>query len=437
MFAEFFRAVSPTHKQTFALLNGGKMTPAGIAVSPDTAMAMSAVFACVRVLMESISSLPLITYRRLAGGGRERATEHALYGLLHDAPNPEMTSMTMRETLIANQCLWGNAYARVVTDNSGQVRELWPKLSRYMRVKRSERNGALLYEYQEPGKKVESYLASDILHVPAMAMNGYLGTTPIGVARQAVGLGMALDEYAAEFFGNGAMPGIVLKHPGTLSDPAYKRLRKSWTDRHQGPGKFHEAALLEEGTSVEKIGIPPEDAQFIQSRKFQTIEVARMYRVPPHLIGELDRATFSNIEQQSLEFVVYSLAPWFVRWEQAIALRLLTPQERTQYYAEHLVDGLLRGDTTSRYNAYHVARQDGWLNADEIRQRENLNPIGGDAGTQYWTPANVTGAAPALRDAETETIVRDVVAFLRSRPSAMYAPSPNGHGAGESPHGTT
>lgn len=423
MFAQFFRDVMlPTHKQTLALLGGGRMTPAGIAVSPDTAMGMSAVFACVRVLMESISSLPLITYRRLKGGGRERANDHSLYSLLHDAPNPEMTSMTMRETLIANQCLWGNAYARLVTDNAGRVREIWPLLSRYMRLKRSPTNGALLYEYNEPGK-AQTYLAPEILHVPAMAMNGYLGLTPISVARQAVGLGMALDEFAAEFFGNGAVPGLVLKHPGTLGDEAYKRLKNSWNKRHRGPGKFHEAALLEEGTSIEKVGIPPEDAQFIQSRRFQAIEIARMFRVPPHMIADLERASFSNIEHQSLEFVVYSLAPWLVRWEQGITLRLLLPSERSQYYVEHLVDGLLRGDVLSRYNAYHVARQDGWLNADEIRQRENLNPIGGEAGTTYWTPMNVQGK-PTSRD-EDEALVREVIAFLRARPSAIPA---NGHG---------
>lgn len=418
----FEQREAPTKNWLERIHGGGALTASGVWVNPDVALTMSAVYACVRVLAESVASLPLITYRRVTGGGKERATTHAMYSVLHDAPNAEMTSLQFREAMVANQCLWGNAYARIVFDGGGRVRELWPLLSRYMQVRRE--NGRLTYRYDEPGQQ-QTLTAEQVLHVPALGINGVMGISPITLARQAIGLGLAMQEFGAGFFGNGALPGIVLMHPGQMSDPAYKRLKESWEERHRGPENAQKVALLEEGAKAEKIGVPPEDAQFLQSRKFQIGEIARIFRVPPHLVGDLEKATFSNIEQQSLEFVVYTLAPWLVRWEQAIALRLLTASERREYFVEHLVDGLLRGDIVSRYNAYHVARQDGWLNADEIRAKENMNPIGGDAGQTYWTPMNVQGNRPTSRgvDEETEGLVREVVAFLRRN-----TPAPNGNG---------
>lgn len=394
------------------LRNPGAVTAAGVAVTPDTALTYSAVWACVRVLAEDVGSLPLILYRRLPRGGKERATDHPLYRLLHDAPNSEMSSMDWREAQMMNLCLWGNAHSQVRWNRGGRIVDLWPMLSRYMRLDR--RDGMLRYISTDPAARSSDLPASEMLHTRGMSTNGLVGLSPIALARQAIGLGMATERYGAAFFGNGARPGVVLMTPGELSDPAYERMKTSWSEAHSGVENAHKPAILEQGTTIETIGVPPEEAQFLQTRKFQVLEVARWYRMPPHKIGDLERATFSNVEHQGLDYVVNTLRAWLTRLEQAIARTLFTESERDVLFAEFLVDGLLRGDQKARYDAYAVARSWGWMSANEIRERENMNAIpGGDA---YLMPLNMTTAgAPSAPppDPQANDATRALAAVYR------------------------
>ncbi len=374
-----------------AILSGmSYRSTAGVAVTPDTALTYGAVYACVRVLAETLGSLPLITYRRLPGGGKERATDHPLYPLLHDAPNDEMTSQDWRETQMANMGLWGNCYSQIVRNGAGRPLQLWPMMSRYMQIERDRQN-RLVYQTTEQGVQTPVLKADQMLHVRMMSVNGIQGLSPISLARQSIGLGLATETYGAAFFGNGASPGLVIEHPTTLSDDAYGRLKASIAEEQGGPSNAHKTMILEEGMKIDKIGVPPNDAQFLETRQWQVTEVARWFRIPPHLIGDLMRATFSNIEHQGLDFLIYTMRPWLTRWEQHLTQSLFTNKERGTYYSEFLVDALLRSDIVTRYNAYATARQWGWLSVDDVRAMENMNPIAG--GDQYLTPLNMTSVA--------------------------------------------
>lgn len=371
-------------------------TATGVDVSPDKSLQVSAVFACVRILAETVASLPLLVYRRLGNDGKTRAPDHYLYSLLHDAPNPEMTSFQFRETMMGHLCTWGNAYAEIEFDQAGRIIALWPLRPDRIMVKRE--NGRLQYHYRltkpDAQGRMEAILdMTQVFHLRGLGSNGIIGYSPIQLHRQAVGLALAAEEFGARFFGNDARPGVILQHPGKLSDEAHRRLRESWESRHGGLDKSHRVAILEEGLSVKEIGLPPGDAQFLETRRFQISEIARIFRIPPHMVGDLERATFSNIEQQSLEFVIYTLWPWLVRWEQEIKRSLLTPAESSMYFVEFLVEGLLRGDVESRYRAYATARQWGWLSANDIRRLENMNPIEG--GDVYLVPLNMIPAGQA------------------------------------------
>lgn len=385
------RAVSGLARPERWLLDalGARPTNSGVQVNEETALRSSAVFAAVRVLSESVASLPLIVYRRL-GRGKERASDHPLYTILHDRANEEMTAFTFREVMMQHLLLWGNAYAEIEYDNAGRVRGLWPLRPDKTWPEREERTKKLVYRVILPDGQGVTLPAERVLHIPAFAADGIVGRSPIRLAREAIGLALAAEEFGARFFGQGATLGGVLEHPGQLSEEALKRLRESFENMHQGLSRAHRIAILEEGMSYKQIGIPPEDAQFLETRKFQVTEIARIFRVPPHMIGDLERATFSNIEHQSIEFVVHSLRPWLVRWEQAINWKLFTPSERQQFFAEFLVDGLLRGDIRSRYEAYAIGRQWGWLSANDVRELENLNPVEG--GDVYLSPMNMVPA---------------------------------------------
>ena len=367
-------------------------TATGLAVSPETALSTTAVLACIRVLSETVASLPLVIYRRLPEGGKERALDHYLYPILHDQANPEMTSFEFRELAMSHVAGWGNAYAEIELDGSGRVLALWPLRPDRMRVYRVRLEGRseLVYVYRLPdsvGIPSKTLREYQVLHVRGLSPDGIVGYSPIQLARQAVGLSLAMEEYGARFFGNGANADFVLEHPSQLSDDALRHLRESWEEDHLGLEKAHRMAILEEGMKIEKIGIPPDDAQFIQSRKFQINEIARMYRIPPHMIGDLERATFSNIEHQAIEFVVHCIRPHLVRWEQRLRRSLFAPEEAKTYFPEFLVDGLLRGDVQTRFAAYATARQNGWMNANEIRELENQNPI--EDGEVYLVPLNM------------------------------------------------
>lgn len=347
---------------------------AGVSVTPDSAMTSAAVYACVRVLSETIASLPLITYERV-GNGRERANDYYLYGLLHDAPNEYMTSFEYRETVQGHLALWGNAFSQLEYNRSGQVTSIFPLRPDRMMEIRTE-NGVRMYKYQLPDGKETWLNGNFIWHLKAFG-DGLWGYSPVELMRNGIGLTMALEKYGSKLFGNGARPGGVLEHPGKLGPEAAKNLRVSWTEAHGGLDNSNKVAILEEGLKWHEVGMPNDDAQFLETRKFQTAEIARIWRVPPHMIGDLERATFSNIEELGIEFVQYTLAPWLVMWEQSIRQNLMLQQERKRYYSEFLVDGLLRGNTLSRYQAYQSGIQSGWLTRADAREKENLNPIEG------------------------------------------------------------
>ena len=373
---------------------------AGKRVNEFTAMQTTAVYACVRILAESIAGLPLHVYA-YRGEGRERVPGHPLFTILHDAPNPEMTSFVFRETLMVHLLLWGNAYAQILRDRAGRVAGLYPLLPNHMSVNRDE-DGRLYYTYQRVTDENPNFKrggevvlpAEDVLHIPGLGFDGLIGYSPIAMARNAVGMTLACEEYGASFFANGARPGGVLQHPGVLKDPA--KLRESWQAVYGGAANTGKVAVLEEGMTYQQIGIPPEEAQFLETRKFQVDEIARLYRIPPHMVGDLDKSSFSNIEQQSPEFVKYTLNPWVVRWEQALQKSLLLPEERKRYFIRFNVDGLLRGDYQSRMQGYAVGRQNGWLSANDIREMEDMNPIPAEEGGDTYL---INGNMTKLRDA--------------------------------------
>ena len=360
-------------------------TTSGKTVNERTALQTTAVYACVRILSETLASLPLHMYRH-TDSGKEKATSNTLYRLLHDEPNPEMTSFVFRETLMSHLLLWGNAYAQIIRDGSGKVVALYPLLPDRMEVDRTA-TGELFYEYQSDKGKVV-LRKEEVLHIPGLGFDGVKGQSPIAMAKNAIGMAIATEEYGAKFFSNGANPGGVLEHPGVVKDP--KRVRDSWNAVYQGSSNAHRVAVLEEGMKFTPIGIPPEQAQFIATRKFQLNEIARIFRIPPHMIGDLEKSSFSNIEQQSLEFVKYTLDPWVVRWEMALQKSLLTLSEKEEYFFKFNVDSLLRGDYQSRMNGYAIGIQNGFLSSNDVRRLEDMNDIPDElGGNLYRTNGNM------------------------------------------------
>lgn len=357
----------------------------GSAVSPDSAMQIGAVLACVRVVAESVMMLPL-EVRAREGRGTRRATELPIYGLLHDLPNPEMTSADLRMTLQGHLTTWGNGYAQKVPDRAGRWMELWPLAPNRMTVKRAP-DESLVYEYREASGELRTFPQREIMHVRGLSFDGLMGYSPVALARRTFERKLSMERFESAFWDNGAQPGSVLKHPGTLSDKAYARLLEAWEKRHMGPQNANRVAILEEGLDVASIGIPQSDAQFLESQKLTRTEIAALFRVPPHMAGDLDRATWSNVEQMGLEFVIYALMPWLVLWEQAIGRDLMTAQERTRYYAKHKLQGLLRGDNASRSQFYAAGLQWGWFSINDVRELEDMNPVAN--GDTYFVPLNM------------------------------------------------
>ena len=375
-----------TPGSSYAFFLGGSTS--GKAVTERSAMQMTAVYSCVRILAEAIAGLPLHLYRYTPDGSKVKAVDHPLYLLLHDEPNPEMSSFVFRETLMTHLLLWGNAYAQIIRNGKGEVVALYPLMPNRMSVDR-DAHGQLYYTYTRASDEAKTMTGttvllppSDVLHIPGLGFDGLVGYSPIAMAKNAIGLAIATEEYGAKFFANGAAPSGVLEHPGTIKDPS--RVREAWMSQFGGSANSGKVAVLEEGMKYTPISISPEQAQFLETRKFQINEIARIFRIPPHMVGDLEKSSFSNIEQQSLEFVKYTLDPWVIRWEQSIQRALLRPEEKKRYFAKFNVEGLLRGDYQSRMNGYAVARQNGWMSANDIRELENLDRIPAEAGGDLY-----------------------------------------------------
>lgn len=390
----------------YAFYMGGSAS--GKVVTERSAMQMTAVYACVRILSEAIAGLLLHMYRYKEDGGKEKALDHPLYLLLHDEPNPEMSSFVFRETLMTHLLLWGNAYAQIIRNGKGEVVALYPLMPNKMTVSR-DATGQLYYIYQKSHEELpkdNSYTVvlhpSDVLHIPGLGFDGLVGYSPIAMAKNAIGLAIATEEYGSKFFANGAALSGVLEHPGTIKDS--QKVRESWMSQFGGSANSNKIAVLEEGIKYTPISISPEQAQFLETRKFQINEIARIFRVPPHMVGDLEKSSFSNIEQQSLEFVKYTLDPWVIRWEQSIQRTLLKADEKRTYFVKFNVEGLLRGDYQSRMSGYATARQNGWMSANDIRELEDLERISAeDGGDLYLVNGNMLPLSRAGAFANTPT----------------------------------
>lgn len=390
LFSFLFKARDKPQNRTagsaYTFYMGGSTS--GKQVTERSAMQMTAVYSCVRILSEAVAGLPLHLYRYKEGGGKEKAIDLPLYRLLHDEPNPEMSSFVFRETLMTHLLLWGNAYAQIIRNGKGEVIALYPLMPNKMRVDRDE-NGKLYYEYVHTSDEADTMKNTtvrltpyNVLHIPGLGFDGLVGYSPIAMAKNAIGMAIACEEYGAKFFANGAAPSGVLEHPGVIKDP--QKVREAWQSQFGGSQNANKIAVLEEGMKYTPISISPEQAQFLETRKFQINEIARIFRVPPHMVGDLEKSSFSNIEQQSLEFVKYTLDPWVMRWEQSLSRALFTEEEKKTLFFKFNVEGLLRGDYQSRMNGYATARQNGWMSANDIRELENMDKIPAEQGGDLY-----------------------------------------------------
>ena len=387
----------------------------GKRVNERSAMQMTAVYSCVRILSEAVAGLPLHLYQYTDKGSKEKAVDNPLYFLLHDEPNTEMTSFVFRETLMTHLLLWGNAYSQIIRNGKGEVMGLYPLMPDRMTVGRDEK-GRLYYEYMVSSDDAKTLKDGtvrlspyDVLHIPGLGFDGLVGYSPIAMAKNAIGLAIAAEEYGSKFYANGATPSGILEYPGTVKEP--DKVRESWNAGFGGSSNAHKIAVLEEGMKYTPISISPNEAQFLETRKFQINEIARIFRVPPHMVGDLEKSSFSNIEQQSLEFVKYTLEPWLVRWEQAMQRALIPQDDKSKYFIKFNVDGLLRGDYQSRMQGYATARQNGWMSANDIRELENFDRIPAEDGGDLYLingnmmPLSMSGAAYGKEETQNEEVL--------------------------------
>ncbi len=382
-----------TKDKVLARLFGGSPSSSGVPVNETSALNYSAVWAAVSIISSDVASLPLIHYKREANGAKTRFTGGKLYRLLHDEPNSEMTAITFRETLQGHALTWGNGYAEIERDAMNRPAALWPITPD--RVTPIRQDGRLKYRVTNPSARDVILEAANTLHIPGLGFDGEQGYSVIHQARESIGLGLATERFGATFFGNGSTFGGVISWPQGVSatDQAVKSFKEMIESRHTGVDRAHKFLQLYQGAKYDRLGIPPNDAQFLETRKFQVEEIARWFKLPPHKIGAMEHATFSNIEHQDLEYYKSCLRAWLVRWEQEINRKCIASTERNLQFVEHLVEGFLRGDLQSRYSAYAVGRQWGWLSANRICEFENLDPLpkGGDV---FLVPQNM---APADR----------------------------------------
>ena len=394
-------------------LNGGESTAAGVSVSTEGSLKIDAVWACVNNISMDIATLPLHVYKQLPRG-KEKAKNHPLYRLLHDEPNPLMTAVHLRRTLIAHRLLWGNAYASVERDEDGRPIAIWPLRPDRMQGPVMSAAGTLLYLYNMPDGEPRALTQSDVFHHRGLSGDGITGYSQIALHRDSLGLSVALLQSANKFFANGSRPGGILKTANRISPEAANRMKASWEAAHLGLTNSHRVAVLEEGVEWQQIGIPPEDAQYLETQVHQVQVVARMFRMQPHKIQELSRATYSNIEEQELEYGADTLGPEVITFEQQVNKDLLMPSEKGRYFAEHLMDARLRSKTLERYQAYALLLDRGVLSPNDVLEKENMNPFeGGDIHLQqanmvpYGTEPEPT-APPAAPDDERQ-IVRELV----------------------------
>ena len=380
----------------------------GEQVDEKSAMQIATVYACVRLLAESVAQLPLHLYRVTDHDGQEKAQDHPLYKILYREPNPEMTRFSYIEAVMTHLLLWGNSYSQIIRDGKNNVLGLYPLLPENVEIDRTE-SGELFYIYhaytnEVPGEKNKDVIfqRDEVLHIPGLSFNGLVGFSPIAMMKNALGTTMAVEKYGSAFFKNGAQPAGVLEHPGVLKDP--QKIRDNWTRAYGGPGNAHKVAVLEEGMQYKPISLPPEDSQFLSTREFGVEEICRIFRVPPHLVQDLKRSTFNNIEHQGISFVQYTLMPWLARIEQAIVKDLLMEDEKELFFPKFNVDGLLRGDYKSRMDGYSIGISTGIISPNEARRKENMPPLSEEEGGDFHI---VNGTFIKLKDVGQQYGVQD------------------------------
>jgi len=364
-----------------------KKSMSGEHVTEQSAMRLGAVYACVQILTKTLAMTPLILYKRVKNG-KERATNHPLYNVLRYQATKTMPAFQLKESMMMGNTLSGNSYAFIVKSKlTNQTIGL--KYIPHQYCKPQLKNGEIIYTVTEDEKSTD-HPFEDILHIPSLGYDGLTGLSPIDVSREIIGNGIATQNFGNSFFRNGAKLSGTFEHPNTLSDPAFERLKKDLNEQYNA-ANANKTMILEEGMKFNPISITPDQAQFLDTMKFNVGNIARIFGVPPHMIGDLERATFSNIEQQSIEFVMYTMLPWFARWEQFINFKCLNEKEREQgYFVEFMVDYLLRGDSNSRSNMLHLMRQDGVINGNEWRAKENMNEMPDGQGSLYFINGNMT-----------------------------------------------
>lgn len=384
------------------------LSQAGVPVNPETALRLAAVWACVRIIAETVATVPLPVYERLSDGGKERVRRHPLYDVLHDRPNRWQTSFEWREMMTGHAVLRGNAFSRIVPGPRGPVDQLIPLHPDRVRVEQLD-NGDLRYEVRRQDGTTYRLLQDEMFHLRGLSSDGISGLALTAYAQESFGTALAAEGYAARFYSQDGSPGGVLETEATLGPTAYQNLTQSWKQAHTGPKGWHQPAILEQGLKWHQIGLSPEDAMLIDQKKWSVADCARWFRMPPHMIGDHERgAAYASVEQQALDFVVFTMTPWFVRWEQRLNSDLVLAPQR--FFVEFLLDGLLRGDIESRYKAYAVGRNWGWLSANDVRRSENMNPI--EDGDEYLRPLNMTplgeeaGAQPGRTRAEFQQFAK-------------------------------
>lgn len=409
----------------------------GEKVDEQSAMQISTVYACVRLLAETVAALPLHLYRYTDDGkGKESAFDHPLYRILYRQPNDEMSSFIWRETMMTHLLLWGNAYSQIIRDGRNNVLGLYPLLPENVEVDR-DGQGQLYYIYhaytdEVPGEQNQDiyFRKDEILHIPGLGFNGLVGFSPIAMMKNSLGTTLAVEKYGASFFKNGAQPSGVLEHPGVLKDP--QKIRDNWTAVYGGANNAHRVAVLEEGMAYKAISLPPEDSQFLSTRQFGVEEICRIFRVPPHMVQSLEHATFSNIEHQSIDFVVHTLTPWLVRFEQAIIKDLLLEEEQDVLFPKFNVDGLLRGDYQSRMNGYATGISNGFFSPNDIHRLENMDLIPAEeGGDDYY----LNGGYVKLRDAGKFAQAKQAAAEQNQPKADLEEPSEGTDNAVDSENG--
>ncbi len=380
LFGSSFKAGAPGPTSNFWYEPLGSVSQTGLRISPETSLRAGAVWACVSVLSETIAGLPLVMFERDGPRTKNRASNHPLFDLLHDQPNEWQTAFEFWQLATVFLGLWGNFYAEIVPGRRGFAHQLLPLHTDRVRVKQLP-NKRLVFEVRELDGQRRTLMQEQVFRLHGMSLEapggliGVVGLQTVLVARDIVGLALAGDGYAARLFSNDARPGVVLEHPGVLGKEAKDNIRNSWNEAHAGIANAHKAEVLEEGMKVHEVGMSARDAQMVDSRKFQAVEICRIWRIPPHKIGILDRATFSNIEHQSIEFVTDTILPWCRRIEQAIRRDLIMAKDR--FFARFVLQGLLRGDAKTRSEFYSSAITAGYMTRNEARELEDLNPLKG------------------------------------------------------------